>query len=465
MPVAKNKCIYTMLLLYSLFFLHAAHGKSISKDELLSIVRQYHPVVKQADIGVQSAKARLLQTRGNFDPVLNTDVDRKTLDGKQYYNYINPQISIPTWYGIDLKAGIEEVSGDRVSPEYSIGQTSYAGIKFSANSLLFDARRATLVQAKLFCKQSEADRRLAINNILYDALHAYWNWVREYYNYSIISNAILVNEERLKFVRIEYEQGGRPAIDTTETLSQLQAFYVQQQAALLAYKNAGIELSGYLWGENNMPYTWHDEIVPDSNDLQYEFSIPSLSAVLGNINQHPKYESLSFKVNSLKVDQRLKAQSFIPKLSLNANMLSKGYYETSSLSAIQLENNHKVGATLSLPLFYRGAVGGYRQSKLKVLEMQTEQQNLALQLEIKVKTYYNEVLSLKKQIQTYSSAYDNYRKLYTGEKFRFDNGESSLFVLNSRENKLLEASQKLIELKTKWHKSYAGLLWAAGQLY
>lgn len=97
--------------------------------------------------------------------------------------------------------------------------------------------------------------------------------------------------------------------------------------------------------------------------------------------------------------------------------------------------------------------------------MQTEQQNLALQLEIKVKTYYNEVLSLKKQIQTYSSAYDNYRKLYTGEKFRFDNGESSLFVLNSRENKLLEASQKLIELKTKWHKSYAGLLWAAGQLY
>jgi len=36
--------------------------------------------------------------------------------------------------------------------------------------------------------------------------------------------------------------------------------------------------------------------------------------------------------------------------------------------------------------------------------------------------------------------------------------------LNSRENKVLEARQKLIELKTKFYKAYRSLGWAAGQL-
>ncbi|MBS1780394.1 MAG: TolC family protein [Bacteroidetes bacterium] len=464
MKAVRNRLIFILYLLALTYKAIGADEKYLSKNELISIIRQYHPVVKQADFTMQRAKAQLLQSRGNFDPVLMGEVGRKSLDGKVYYNYFNTQITIPTWYGLDIKAGIEEVSGDRVSPEATLGKTSYIGVKLSTNNLLFDARRATLAQAKLFYRQTESEKQLAANNVIFDALVAYWNWVKEYQNYTIITKAIQVNEERLQFVRVEFEQGARPAIDTTETLSQLQAFYVQQQAALLAYINAGIELSGFMWLEGNYPYQWDDSIVPDSNDLYTEYDIPALSKLLDAVDNHPKLASVSYKIGSLKIDQKLKSQYFIPKLSINANMLGKGYYEQFSLSSTQLENNHKLGISLNMPLLYRDAIGGYKASKLKVLEMQAEQNNLILQLEIKVKMYYNEVLSLKNQIETYTKAYENFQRLFLGEKFRFDNGESSLFVLNSRENKVLEASQKLVELKTKWHKSYAALLWASGQL-
>jgi hypothetical protein len=37
-----------------------------------------------------------------------------------------------------------------------------------------------------------------------------------------------------------------------------------------------------------------------------------------------------------------------------------------------------------------------------------------------------------------------------------------LFLINARENKVLETKQKLIEYKTKYFKGYQGVLWAAG---
>jgi outer membrane protein TolC len=71
---------------------------------------------------------------------------------------------------------------------------------------------------------------------------------------------------------------------------------------------------------------------------------------------------------------------------------------------------------------------------------------------------------LKKQIELQSNNYNNYQRLVRAEEIRFENGESSLFLINSRENKALEALQKLIELKTKYYKSVYALQWSAGLL-
>lgn len=460
----KNKILLLFSLIVGTIQTYATDSvRYLSKDEFVSIVKSYHPTVRQAYIGVEKAKSNLLKSRGVFDPVVEADFDRKTFDSKLYYSYFNPQITVPTWYGIDVKAGVEEIIGDRASSELTPGQTSYIGVKLSTNTFLFDSRRATLQQAKLFRQQSEAERRLVINDVMYDAVSAYWNWVREFRNYKIITDVIAVNEARLSFTITEYEQGSRPAIDTTEALAQLQGFYVQQEAARLAYTNAGLALSNYLWADGNTPVQWNEYIIPDTNELQ-EIAAPPLNNLLTLVDKHPKIEILASKIGILKVDKKLKQQYFIPKLSVSANMLSKGYNTDFTLSQTFLENNHKLGATLNIPLFYRDAIGGFRMAKFKVIETELEQSNQLLQIENKVRSYYNEVLAIQKQIDIYTEVYKNNQKLFYGEQFRFKNGESSLFILNTRENKLLEASLKLLELKMKLQKSYVGLLWAAGQL-
>jgi len=71
---------------------------------------------------------------------------------------------------------------------------------------------------------------------------------------------------------------------------------------------------------------------------------------------------------------------------------------------------------------------------------------------------------LIKQVGIYEEANQNYERLVRGENIRFQAGEGTLFLLNARENKLLEALQKLIELKTKLYKSVIAVQWAAGEL-
>lgn len=438
---------------------------TLSKDELLSIVRAYHPVVRQASLQVERAAAEVQAARGAFDPTLDAGLDRKTFDGKLYYSYFNPQLTIPTWYGIDIKVGLEEVTGDRVTSEATIGKTSYVGVKVPANGLLFDQRRAVLKQAQSFRQMSEAERLLIINDLLYGALTAYWNWVREYLNYQVIRDAIRLNEERLKFVRIEYQQGARPAIDTTEVLAQLQSFYLQETNALLAFQNAGLELSNYLWLENNTPMEHISYILPSEAELYKNGTLPDLEQFIAIARRdHPKLQSFLFKTDVLETELRLKAQYLLPKLSFNANLLNKGYAVPDELTTPFLENNYKLGVDLSVPLLLRTARGNYRSARIKLKEIALEQDQTTLQIENKVKSYYNEVLQLTKQVTIYEEVLNNYRKLFQGEKIKFETGESTLFLLNSRENKVLEAAQKLYELRTKWHKSYAALLWAAGRL-
>jgi outer membrane protein TolC len=441
---------------------------ALSGGSFMSIVKRFHPVVRQAGISVDIAKANIQQARGNFDPVFTTDFDKKAFDGKLYYSNLSPHLSIPTWYGIDLKAGIDDVDGSRLNPEVTTGQTSYLGVKVAASTLLFDSRRATLRQAQAMQNLTEAERTLIINDLLFDAMATYWNWVKDYQIYQLISNAVRVNEERMKFVRIEHKQGSRPAIDTVEALAQLQNFYMQQSAAFLSFQNSGLELSNFMWLENSTAFQWNTRIIPDSatiNDFSGLQSRPNIDVLIADaMATHPKLQSIGFKREVLEIEQKLKAQYLIPKMSLSANMLQKGADIPKEVSTDYLNKNYKIGFDFNLPIFMRSARGAYRAAGLKLADNSLVRDQTALAIENKIRNYNNEFNSLKEQVQVFEAAYSNYYALFRGERIRFETGESTLFLLNSRENKLLESAQKLAELRAKWQKSFVAIYWAAGRL-
>jgi outer membrane protein TolC len=395
--------------------------------------------------------------------------DRKTFDGKTYYDITNPELKIPTWYGIEVKAGLENNLGDFLNPELSEGKSSYLGVTVPlAKNLLMDRRRAVLKQAKIFRDQSKAERLIMINDLLNDAYESYWYWVRDYEVYSVLRNAVYVNETRLKLVKLGFTQGERPAIDTTEALAQLQSFQIARNEAYLNFRNSGIILSNFLWTAGDSAIYLPESVVPDSswrtmnvNGIQ----LPVLDSLISIArNEHPKLASYDFKLQMLDIEKSLKFQNLLPLLNVRYNILNSGYNVFEDASAALYRNNYKFGIDFGLPLRLSQGRGEYRVAKIKIQETNLDLVQTRLAIDNKVKYYFNELAMLQLQVRIAEDNLENYQRLFRGEDTRFRVGESSLFLLNMRENKVLESLQKLAELKTKFFKSYRSVTWASGQL-
>lgn len=443
--------------------------KILTAEELRSIVRQYHPVAKQATIGVDMAKADITVARGGFDPQLSVNSSRKTFDGIDYYSHTSPELKIPTWYGIEVLAGTEYLRGSRTDPQETLGRTGFVGVSVPLlKNLLMDKRRAALQQAKIFSQLSEAARQTALNDLQYDALAAYWKWAQYHQVYNVLQEVVSANEKRLGLVKNAWRLGDRPAIDTTEALTQLQQFEYLRNEAWLDFQNAGVELSAFLWQADNQPYLLPTDVRPDSNWQQ----TPMLASLieseqvlidLANAN-HPDLKQYNFKLAALEVEKKLKFQELLPVLNLKYNQLGKGYDLAKTTVQPLFDNNFQFGVSFAVPLRLSQGRGEYRKAKLKILDTEYGLQNKRLLVQNKIKTYRNEALTLLQQIQLQQNALLNYQTLQRGEETRFFNGESSLFLVNSRETKKLEAQQKLIEVKAKFLKALASLQWATGVL-
>ena len=87
----RSTIIYLLVLIVTSFNANSQDNK-LSIDNVLSIVRKYHPVVKQASIQNKIAENQLTSAKSVFDPTIQINSQEKTFDKKLYYRYNNSEI-------------------------------------------------------------------------------------------------------------------------------------------------------------------------------------------------------------------------------------------------------------------------------------------------------------------------------------------------------------------------------------
>ena len=464
-----NKIIFLLLILSTQALVAQDSVHTLSARQVMEIVKRYHPVALQAGILVEQAKADIVSARGQFDPVFENEAAQKTFEGTAYYSYNRPEISIPTWFGIEVKAGLEYLSGNRTDPVDTKGESSYLGISIPlAKNLLMDKRRAALQSAKIFRQASVAERRNMLNQLMLDALKSYWSWVKEYQLYQVMNEAVAINESRFRWVRSAYQLGDRAAIDTTEVLAQWQQFELLRSQAWLNFQNAGLELSVYLWTAGAQPYELPSNIIPQEplRDISVmNQPVPVLNELLNAaVSNHPELRLYQYKLQALNIERKLKFQELLPVVNFRYNQLGRGYDVWKTATSPYFENNYRYGLSIAIPLRLSQGRGEYKKARLKINYAELELEQKKRQVENKVRSYFNELLALKEQVKWQEQSWRNYLQLQRAEELRFRSGESSLFLVNARETKALEALQKLLELKAKYFVSENTVRWAAGNL-
>jgi outer membrane protein TolC len=459
------KKIYTLAGLFCSLTVFGQSQNVFSVEAYIAQIKQYHPIAKQAGILVDKANAELLAAKGSFDPVISYDASRKTFDGKNYYFYNNPEFKIPLPIG-DIKTGVENNGGVFLSSENSIGRSSYFGFEVPlAKGLLIDKRRAALQQAKLFVNQSQQERLNVINNLLFEAYVAYWQWAGSYQLYNIYSKFLQVSNDRLRLIRIANVNGDRSLMDTLEAFTQVQNFQILQADALVKLNSSTFELNNYLWIEGDSAVQLNQNLQPDLLRFAANENLFSLEQVLATaMAQNPILRGYGYKLDILEVERKLKRQNLLPTLNAKAMVLNKDYFAFKNFGGALLENNNRLGIDFKIPIFLREGRGNYQAAKLKITETSLDVKMKRWEIENKIRNYYTEYTLLQNQLNIAQNAYDNYNLLLRNELLRFDNGESSLFLINTRENKVLEMMQKLIELRVKYFKARYAIEWSAGVL-
>jgi outer membrane protein TolC len=223
-----------------------------------------------------------------------------------------------------------------------------------------------------------------------------------------------------------------------------------------------------MWNEAGDPYELLPEISPDPSWNLVEivtYPMPDIDQSISVASTaHPKLIALGFKQKFLEVDKRLRLQGLLPTLDLKYNFLNEGYTTSKLFAQPLMENNYRFGIQFGLPLFQREARGEYRAAKIKIADLDYTQQQTQLQIVNKVKSTYNELLATQSQVLLYQSNVQNLQKLLKAEETKFEIGESSMFLVNTRETKLLESQQKLAELKAKFFTKILAIQWATGQV-
>ncbi|MEO5642977.1 MAG: TolC family protein [Bacteroidia bacterium] len=434
--------------------------KTFSQENLFWYLVNYHPISKQASIQIKKGENEVRKIKGQLDPSLFSNLNQKQFNQQEYYSLFSGGLRVPTWYAVDFKVGYEQNQGVNVNPENKTTANGlfYAGFSVPIGQGLFiDKRRASIKQAELYAESTYLQQELMLNTLYYDATIKYIDWVNYFNQMKLYQNALALANDRFEGVKKSFVGGDVPAIDTLEAFILVQVREVNLNQAKLNYQNATLELSNFLWFENNTPLEITAQLTPPTIDQlppHKSLTTDTLNSILNNLKiTHPQLLWYDLKVQQLEVEQRWNQEQLKPTLNLKYNLLNEpiGGDAFSGFSP----NNYTFGIDFSMPLFLRESRGRLNITKLNIQDTKLEVDLKYLELSNKVTSYHNEILAVEQQIQLFNTIVLNYFNLLEAEKQKFFMGESSMFLINSREASYVQAAIKLIELNIKYQSAIA----------
>jgi outer membrane protein TolC len=433
-------------------------SKEFSYNEFLGYIKKYHPLVKNANLEVSKAQANLMMARGGFDPKIEVDFSQKEFKDKQYYSILNSSFKIPTWYGIELKAGFDNNEGVYLNPENTTpnqGLTSFGISVPIGQGLFINQRMADVRKAKIQIKLSESERKLEAIAVLYDASIAYFNWKKNFDEMKLYETYNNNAQIRLTGIKALISQGDKPAIDSVEAGISLRNRQLSLEDSKLKLAKSKLELSNFLWLENNIPLEMSDGLIPETaleNTLQETLKTNDLLQKDFSLETHPKINALQNKIDILNVEKDLKQNMLLPKINVGYSYLSEPSY---------IDNynfkDYKVGLEFYFPLFLRKERGSLKLAKYKLQENEFALALEKVQLTNKISAQKTEITSLLKQKKLAKDLVENNITMLNSEERLFSFGESSLFLINTRENNLVSAKLAAIALENRFYISNSEL--------
>jgi len=436
-----------------IFLLNALVGQGQSDSTILSYqdylvnILNYHPVAQRANLKLELADLEWLSAKGNLDPTIDSDWNQKRFKDSRYYRIFNNRLRVPTKYGVAFTAGYEKASGIFVNPEKTLPEFGLWGIGIEVDvlqGLLVNERRIALDQAKVMQDIAFNQQQIILNELLFSASMAYLDWQQFFYVESVLLENEALAAQYLENTKESFFGGEKTAMDT------LEAFILLQDAiSLTNYNNVNLQdsrqmLENFLWF-NEVPLEL--QLLTKPEDYRRElFTVSDVRNIQELTRTNPLIMEKINKQSLYELDLRLKKEKLKPKLKAKINPL---FATKDNIVPTYDPSDYKLGFEFSFPLFLRSERADVKMGEIKIQDNFLDIQNKQNEILNKIESNLLQQIILRDQVNLIAQNVAGYKALLDGENIKFQFGESSVFLLNKRQEKYINGRIKLIELNLK----------------
>ena len=431
----------------------------LTLDAFLDQVLRTSPAARSLRLETDRALAALLDARGAFDPYLTSGYEYKTQGSKDKLNILRSGVALPFDLPMSpsLKVDYRRGLGSSIDPSVftsHVGETRF-GLSFSPlKGFATDKRRAALDKARLEPRRADALQTRGRHRVLLDATRAFWTWVEAQGILQINRELMVLATRRRDLVVRQVRAGETAAVDSVEAELAVVSREGKVAAARRKAEEARVKLGVFFWEEDGTPQPLRHDPPP----------LPDLPAVADSAaamtlaqSRRPELKEIALKQRQMQVEQRLARERLRPDLKLEAQVVS---YDESPFNV----NDVKLGFKIDQPLFFRG---GRSQAERVEIDMQALRFKQALTRR-KVRADVEAALVALRQSRRRVAATERQvelaQHLQRAEQRRFDLGESTLFLVNQREQAFAEAREAHIAARINVLQAHATYQWATGTI-
>jgi len=420
-----------------------------NEARFLKQVYDFAPAVRNSGLEVDIQNQEWLEAKSAFEPKLIGGYDRKNFDNKTYYNKLDAGVKVTTPLGVKVSGGYADNDGVYLNSESNVPVQGlvYAGIEVPLGAGMFtDAERTLVKQQRLERNAASLLNTLAVNDHLLESGEAYWDWYEGVMLLNLSQEAIILAQNRLRLVTRKNTIGEAADIDTLEAFINFQnrqAFLLESTVKWEKYRN---KVQNYIW----MPEMTKELLAPEV-DLDYTVTLPDSFTEREITRLHPLISLLDTDSLINRASLALAREFYKPQVDLAFKLQEDG--GTVGNFDYNPQQNNYIGLNVYMPLLLRKQRAKANQSIIKEEMIGNKKQEMIVKILNAQRTFHNNTLNLKETIDLWSVASTNYKRMLNAEQTKFTLGESSLFVVNSRELKWIAAREKYIKSYVEYRKA------------
>ncbi|MDX2154253.1 MAG: TolC family protein [Bryobacteraceae bacterium] len=428
-------------------------------EDILSSVRKSYPPLLAALEERRIADGDLLVAEGGFDAVVRAAFENQQA-GPLDNNRLNVVVDQPlAFQGLSFFGGYRLGEGRFSSSDASSVLTTDLGEYRTGLRLpLFrdraiDSRRATLWKSRIGLRLADLSVDQQLIFVIQAATRRYWDWVAAGQRLRLaetILNVALTRDQQLKeAVRL----GQLPQIEVTDNERAILTRRAQVVEARRGLEQASFELSLFYRDANGDPVTPLEDLLPpafpDLADLSEQRVAEDVDLAL---KRRPEVLRLAAQRDQTRIDADLARNQTAPNIDLVF-----GFNQFAGAGTTPRGNANEVRGSLifELPFQRRRALGAVKSAEARLAQFDQRERFARDQVIVEVRDAASAVRRAAERTRVLRDEVNIARNLEELERSRFDLGDSTLFLVNLREQATFDTAVREVSAAADYFRAYA----------